>query len=287
MRKLVAETLTLRVAARYQIAYEFPNSEALKDYLKEHPQADKSKHTVRPKAERENADEPKAEPDDHAPKPKRTWKELLKGVSEAAASFVKSAPKSVRDFVQDDAFRRKALMSAHEAITKAPGGFVRGVIREAKHEAKEIKEAGHGLVAVLHGKKMTQEQKSALKKVAIHVAIATAATALSGGLALGAAALAKGSAGAFVSSLGKKVAIKAVVKQLGALPTMEELGHAGHGAAHMFHHFTNLHSASEKEIDPEEAFEAFVAAAVAKGLKELDPDTVVEALEDAAKESRG
>lgn len=287
MRKIVAEAIVLRVAARHQMAFEFPSPKALKNYLKEHPKADKSKHTVQPKAEPDSKDAPKAEPE-HKEAPKRSWKDVLKGVSEAAVSFVKSSPKAVRDFVSDEGFRRDALMKAHTAVVNAPEAFVKGVIREAKHEAKEIKEAGHGLSAVLRGKKMTEEQKHALKKVATHVAIATAATALTGGLALGAAGLAKGTAGAFVSSLAKKVALRSVSQQLGALPTVEELGHAGHGAAHtvkhLFDHFTT-HLASGEELDPEDVFAAFVAAAVAKGLKELDPDTVAEAIEDAAKES--
>jgi hypothetical protein len=44
------DTLARRIAARFasetEVAMEFPNQDALNDYLHEHPKADKSKHTV-------------------------------------------------------------------------------------------------------------------------------------------------------------------------------------------------------------------------------------------------
>lgn len=61
------EPLATRVAARF--AKEFPNQEALDEYLKEHPGADKSKHTVKktPHSLRDRAEEHgKAERHDQA-----------------------------------------------------------------------------------------------------------------------------------------------------------------------------------------------------------------------------
>jgi hypothetical protein len=46
--------LVNRVASRYCQAMEFPTEEALKKYLKEHPDADKSKHTVKKTKEKES-----------------------------------------------------------------------------------------------------------------------------------------------------------------------------------------------------------------------------------------
>lgn len=282
----------LRVAARYQrVAYEFNTPDALKEYLKAHPGADKTLHTVKKPGEHaEKKDEPaKEEKKEHGEghgeaKPKRSWKDLMSGLSSKAKSFVQNAPKAVQSFVHDENFRRKALQDAHKAITAAPGVFVKKAIEEAKAEATEIKTAGEGLVSLLKGKKLSHEQSHALKKVATHIAIAVAATALTGGLAAGAAALAKGSLGAFTSSLAKKIALKAITPKLEALPTMEELGHAGHGALEMFHHFVEHLAADKADPQPEEAFEAFIAAVVSQGLKDLDADTVAEALEDAAGE---
>jgi len=48
--------LVNRVASRY--ATEFPTEEALKKYLKDHPGADKSKHTVKKEKPSESLDKP-------------------------------------------------------------------------------------------------------------------------------------------------------------------------------------------------------------------------------------
>jgi len=45
--RLANPTLAARVAAMFAVGTEFPSEDALKDYLHEHPNADKSKHTVK------------------------------------------------------------------------------------------------------------------------------------------------------------------------------------------------------------------------------------------------
>jgi hypothetical protein len=284
----------LRVAARYQRAFEFPSPEALKHYLHDHPQADKSKHTVKkpgedkPKAEEEVPDEKKDEKKDHGhghgeEKPKKSWRDVVKGLSQAAKTFITEAPESVQKFVNDESFRRDALMKAHKAVTEAPEKFVQQAIHHAKHEAAEIKEAGHGILAVAKGGKMSPSQKKAVKTVVTHVAIAAVATALGGGLGIGAAALAKGTAGAFVTSLAKKVVLKSVINELGHLPMVEEMLHAGHGAVEMLEHVME-HFASEKpEMTPDQAFDAYLSVAIAKGIKDMDPETMAETIEELAK----
>jgi hypothetical protein len=70
-----------RVVARWlsKVATEFPNERALKQYLKEHPQADRSKHTVKKAPAKGKADELKGarstknEPD-FDPKKAKAWK---------------------------------------------------------------------------------------------------------------------------------------------------------------------------------------------------------------------
>lgn len=281
----------LRVAARYQKATEFPTEKALKEYLHNHPDADPKNHSVKdhnesPEAEPKNSppkshkDHPKSED----AKPKTSWKDFAKGLSDKAKSFIKAAPQAVKSFVHDEDFRKKALQKAHEDIKAAPKKFVHRVIEETKEEAHEIHQAGNGLISALRGQKMTDHQREAVKKVATHVLIATIATALTGGLAGGAVAMAKGSAGAFAKSLAKKIALKAITPKLAKLPTMEELGHAGHGATHhVLEHFTH-HLAADDNLNPNEVFEEFVAAIAMEALKDLDPDTVKEALEEAENE---
>jgi hypothetical protein len=282
----------LKVAARYQRAKEFSSPDALKDYLHDHPDADKSKHTV--KHHEEHSKEPEeSKKDEHgkgeeheehgAKKPKSSWKDIMKGLSSKAVAFVKSAPEHVQKFVNDEAHRSKTLMAAHKAITEAPEKYVKSAFESAKHEVKEFKEAGEGIRAWLGGKKMSDEQKDAFRKVSVHVAIAVTAGALGAGLGAGAAALAKGIGATFISSTAKKIAIKAVTKHLQHLPAFEEMGHIGHHGIELVSALMEKLAADhESTPDYEEMMKMLVVAAVAKELKELDPETLQEALEDAA-----
>jgi hypothetical protein len=290
----------LRVVARVQRrAFEFPSPEALKQYLHDHPGADKSKHTVAKPGDhapakeeapqdKAKADEPKSEGHgDAKPKAKTSWKDLVKNLSEKAKSFVQKAPEHVKSFVHDEKFRRDALMKAHEAIVNAPEKFMKKVVHEAKHEAHEFHLAGKGVLAVVKGGKMSDEEKKAVKTVVTHIAITAVATALSGGLAGGAAAMLKGTAGSFLTGLAKKIVLKAVLDPLGHLPTLEEYHEIAHGSWHVLHHVME-HLASEEtgkdNMSPEDTLQAYVAYAAAKGIKELSADTLSEALEDCAAE---
>jgi hypothetical protein len=287
--------LSLRVAARYQRAFEFSSPEALKKYLHDHPDADKSKHTVKKPGEHEKKPEGEAKDehehehehkDEHKDKkPKSSWKDVMKGLSSKAKSFLASAPEKVQKFVHDEEFRFKTLMSAHKSITEAPTKFVKNAWDAAKEEVHEFKEAGQGVSAWMKGKPMSKHQKAAFRKVATHVAIATAAGALGAGIGAGAGLLAKGVMGSFISSTAKKIAIKAVVKRLEHLPTFEEIAHIGHHSIELFSELMERIATQDQKsdhVDPDEVFQMLIAAAVAKELKELEPETVQEALEAAA-----
>jgi len=256
------QVLILRVAARY--AREFDTPEALKNYLHEHPQADKSKHHVK-KHEEEGGHE-----EEHKEEPKKSWKERLKGLSDKASKFVNEAPKQVKKFIEDDAFRRKSLMAAHKAVMEAPEKMAKNALDTVKHEVKEFKEAGQGVAALMTGKKMSGHQKKALKTVATHMAIGIAAAALtsSGPLAI---------AGAFGKGLAKHVAMKSVGNMLGHVHVLEELGHVGHGIKHIMEKL-----AAEKggKANPEDVLANFVMAAVAKELQGLSDEDIQKALED-------
>jgi hypothetical protein len=73
-------------------------------------------------------------------------------------------------------------------VRKKAKGFVKGI----KEEVHEWKEAGGALVKLGKGQSVSKEEKKAIMKVAIHTAIVVGSTAVSGGLAGGAAAVAKG-----------------------------------------------------------------------------------------------
>ena len=257
--------LALKVAARYQVAKDFASPEALKDYLHEHPGADKSKHHVVKHDEGEH----------HDKEPKKSWKDSIKSLSEKAQGFFKSAPKIAKQFVEDEDFRRKTLLDAHKRLTEAPEKVVKDLVETAKHEVKEFKEAGAGVKAVLKGEKMTDHQKKAFKTVAFHLALTAAATALTatgGPLA---------AAGMFGKSMAKHVAMKSVSRAIGHLHILEEMGHIGHGIHHGLEHIMDK-LASEK--DPETAMAEFVMAAVGKEIQELDAGSLEDILSGAADE---
>lgn len=258
----MSDALVLRVAARY--AREFNTPEALKDYLHDHPQADKSKHTVKEHGEDEGHE------DEHKEEPKKSWKERLKGLSDKASNLIKNAPKAVKQFIEDESFRRKTLQDAHKALTEAPEKMAKNAINTVKHEVKEFKDAGTGVAALMQGKKMTSHQKKALKTVATHMAISVAAAALTASGPLAAA-------GMVGKGLVKHVAMKAVGNMLGHVHVLEELGHIGHGVKHIME---KLAAEKGKEPDPEDVLANFVLAAVAKEMEGLSDADIKKALED-------
>ena len=263
--------LIVRVAARARVGMEHTSPEAREEYLKEHPHADPSNHTVKEKSKEE----------EFAGKVQPLEKKLtdkVKGWGAKAIGFLKKAPEKVQKFVADESFRRESLMSAHKALTEAPEKMTRAVIETAKHEVHEFKEASAGVKAVLGGGKMSDEQKHAFKTVATHMAIGLTAAALTASGPLGIA-------GAFGKGLARYVAAKAVSNALGHLHVLDELGHIGHGVQHLF----NKLAAEGKSADPEKVMANFVAAAVAKELKKIkdeDVQAVAESMDEGDGESK-
>lgn len=247
----------VRVASR-RVALEFPNEKAFREYLKEHPNADKSKHTVAKPHDDEGHDEEK---------PKTSWKDRLKSLSDKARSFVKEAPKNVKKFIENPEFRRKALLDAHKTLTESPEKIAKRVAKTVKDEVHEWKEAGEGIKSVLSGKKMSKAQKKAVKTVAFHVALTAAATVLTttGGPLV--------AAGAFGKSMAKHIAMKTASNALGHVHILEEFGHVGYGVAHLVQKLA-------AKNDHEMALVNLSLAALAKELEKLDDDeTIVAALE--------
>lgn len=317
--------LAERVARRAALhqAEEFTSPKALEDYLKLHPDADRSKHTVKkpeapgakqkvpgkpkpppipdeakkkkpiappvPESARKKSEPPpppkeapKAKPhddhdehgehEDHAPegaKPGRleAWKDRLKGLSESAQSFVKSAPKAVKAFLGDPEFRKNALKEAGGHLANAPKAMVHRLVDTAKEEVHEYKSAAAGVKKVLSGGKMTKHEKHAFRTVAMHLAIGGSAAAFAAtGPLVGAAILAKG--------MARHIAVKSVKKSLENLHLLDELGHVGHGIAHLFEHMAS----EKKDVDPDEAMANLVLAAVAKEIENLSDEDLTEVL---------
>lgn len=212
----MGDVLTLRVVARYQRAKEFSSPEALKDYLKEHPQADKSKHTVKKPGE----DKPAA----NAP-------------SEKAEGWLSKAKGTVKSFFTDDSARRKMLTKASEAINEAPEKLGRKAVDAVKGQVKEAKTAFDGVKTALTGGKVTDEQKAAMKTVGLKIATAVAASALA------AAIPGVGHVGGFVA---KKVAGKALGTVLGRLTGLKLAAEAADPEAWLA---TNIAKAVAKAVE--------------------------------------
>lgn len=267
-----------RVARRH-VAREFPTEKALEKYLKEHPDADKHKHKVvehdeHGKGEEGHADSGHGEAEqEHGGMLSR-----LKGALKGLASKLKDAPAEAQKFVADPEHRKEALRKGVTALKKAPASYVKKLAKVAKSEAKEFKTAGQGLAAVIKGDKPSAEQKHAIKAVATHMAITVAAAVVTTATPV-LATLAVGKA------MGTHMALKAATEVLGDLHVIEEAHHAGHGIGHVLsevlHHIRFAEQQAEdtdEKASPEELLAALVMKHVAEQMKDIDDDTLAEAM---------
>ncbi len=154
------DVLTVRVAARYLRAIEFPTEEAKKKYLQEHPGADPAKHTVKEHGEAEKGGGAGKEP------------------SEKAKGWLARATGEVKSFFTDPKARQESLNKAAEKLKAAPAEAGRKAIAAVKDQVAEAKEAFAGVKTVMGGGSMSNSQKAALKKVALKTATSIAASAL-------------------------------------------------------------------------------------------------------------
>lgn len=258
--------LRSRVARRY-LARDFATPEALKEYLHEHPNADKSKHHVTKHEDHEGEHEDEG-----------NMGSRLKGALKGLASKLKDAPAAVQKFVADPKHRKAALGKAMDAVKKTPEIYVKKLVKVAKHEAKEFKTAGQGIAAAMKGDKPTAEQRKAIKKVSIHMGItATAAVLTTASPALVGLAMGK--------AMSKHVALKAAMEVLGDLHVLEEMGHIGHGIKHVLEHvkFAEQQDGAEGgKVSPEDALAALVMKHVRKQLESMDDEYLAEALVGAS-----
>lgn len=186
------DVLTVRVAARYLRAIEFPSEEARKKYLEEHPGADPSKHTVKEHGGEEESAGPK-EP------------------SEKAKGWLARATGEVKSFFTDPKARKEGLDKAAEKLKAAPEAAKRKAIEAVKAQVTEAKEAYAGVKAVIGGGSMTDSQKKAVKTVALKAATTIAASAL---------------VAAFPAAIAHGVVGKGIAKQVANTVMRKVLGHA-------------------------------------------------------------
>lgn len=237
----------------------------------------KAPEVDKPEGKRE-APEGKEAPKDEAG-PKKSWGDRIKGLGQKARDFVANAPKEAKRFIEDDAFRRKTLQGVHKALTEAPEKIVKNVVKTVKGEVREYKEASQGVASVIRGQKMSDSQKKAVRKVAVHLAIGVAAAALSFSGPLAAS-------GTLVKGMSRHIALKAVSRALGHLHVLEEVGHIGHGVAGLMTHLASTNNpqvflfraadeaAAGMEPDVDDVFGNFITASVAKELENFDDDSM-------------
>lgn len=237
------------------MAKEHASPEALKQYLKDHPNADPKNHTVGGGGDGKGSGGALGK---------------LKGLGAKAMKALKAAPKEVQKFFSDPAARKEALGKAADALKKAPGKAAHAALHAAQHTAEEYKHAGGALKALASGKKPSKEEKKALVSVGIAVGVA-ALSAATGGI------------GAFAGTLGKNtlkhMALAAVNPLAGDAFTLYEGGHLAEGLAHVF--ASDQHRTAEDKQDAAmKAYAEMVVKAVTKQLEAgLDAKQLKQVLE--------
>lgn len=225
-------------------------------------------------------DQPEEGPGPQSHPPKKTWKQSFQDLSSKAKSWFASAPKNVKKFAEDDAYRRKVVMDAHSAMTSAPEKATKQLIKTFKEEVHEYKEAAHAVGLLASGKKINATQKHALKTAAFHVGLTVAATALTTtGLGAGAAVFAK--------SMARHVALKAIGSMFEKAHILDELGHVGHGVKHILDKMAakKVKSPRRSETQQEDGEDNdrllfdFVSALVAKELENFSAEDTGDVIE--------
>jgi hypothetical protein len=267
----------------------FPSEKALQTYLKQHPKADRSRHSVdekvrntkhddfettqkkpteteskQPSKKQEGAPADKAPAQDKAKgdggskaqAPKKSWKDTFstflqsaKGIPATMGKALKSAGKEVQQIVVDPEYRRDALYKMGETIKKSPGKVSKQIHKAAKKEMKELKHAAHALGKVLRKPPHKWTSEDKHAVYAAAVYVAGAAIAGSTGGALAAA-------GILGQSFAKHVAIKALHDILDKGFLHFEAGEAGvHGIGHIIEHLSHVAGDEEGEVSEDPALE--------------------------------
>lgn len=249
---------------------EFDTPDALRNYLKEHPNADKSKHTVLERAE----EAVEKEEGILAGMAKSRWN-AFKAVGKGVINFIKKSPEVVKKFVVDKEYRDAATTHAALAIQNAPTKVIEAAVNKAKREAKDYGTAIKTFGRILKGEKPSNEEKRVLAEVATGLAFTIAGVALTGGLAGGAKAFASGVAQSFATGVAKKLALVTVTDALGDYPTLLDMHDTFSGASDLLSKL-----ASEKgSTSDEDFFAAVLTKKIAERLKAgLDDQFVAEAI---------
>ena len=269
--KLRAEILPL-LSKR---ATEFSSPEALKDYLKAHPDADKTKHTVQKQEEGSGKSE-----DDGGEGIKAKLTSFLGKVKGAKANIVeaiKKAPEQVQKFVADPAARKVVLSKIGDHLKDSPKTIAKKVLESAKAELGDIKHATKASAKLFKKPPgpFSKEDKAAFYSASSYLVGA----ALSAMPPVGSAMMA---AGAIGSSFAKHVAIKAVHEVLDKGFLHYEWAET---AAHILHHVASVTAAEDEGTDEDAQMQAFSEAMLRvigdklKGISDEDMQKILQGAE--------
>ncbi len=146
-----------RVVAKYLQAMEFPTEEAKQEYLKSHPDADPSKHTVKSEEE-QAAPEQKKKP---RGKGKKEEKKPGKGKKEEKPSGFKPPVAPKRENYDSDEEYQESL-EQHKAKLQKHQEQLQAKAQEPKPKRKDFESEEDFEAAVAEHKKVTQEAEAAL-----------------------------------------------------------------------------------------------------------------------------
>lgn len=268
-------------------AMEFPTQEALDTYLKEHPGADRSKHSVSKEEHAPSKEEEDAFGNPHAKVVKffNGFKGVAKEKVDKAKKVVNEAPKQVQAFVVDPEFRKKAVQHGVKEAKAAPGRFGKHVwdtfVDEAREKKEGLKHAGRILTGRVKYKDLDDQAKADLKATMFDLTTTVVLTCASGGVAgltkapakvLGKAMLGIGKD--FVTGMGMGASTKVFSE------TVDELSKLGDGVKASGALFRGLKSVGKlvlkgiakmgaeesEELTDEEAEQLFAAFVISKTL---------------------
>jgi hypothetical protein len=307
----------LRIVARFEReAKEFPSPEALREYLKEHPGADRANHSVK-KPEKGNGKENgksketlKEMAEEHGESVKEEEKEEHEYIGWGALikenfhekvtdrlkalwkskpivkKFVQAAPEAIKKFVMDGGTRRKVLMAAHDAFVKLPETTYKAVKDSFKRESHEFKEAATGVRDLFKGKPMNRAQKNAVMACAWDATRMLIGTVLTGGLihSMGAKAIASEAAKGFVSDFAKKVATNALVDELDDINIPGDIQEVVEGLHHLVEFGLDRAAAKNKKskADDLDYVMAFSMWLTKRAMSKFTPDDFADVVEHTA-----
>lgn len=241
----------------------FGTPEEMQNYLKHHPNADKTKHKVV-----EHRADPKK---DDKPKGGFFSKlvEKFNDVKESVLAIIKKSPEHVHQYMSDPKFRNDVASKMVSTAKKSPKKLVKTLIHAVHHEYEENKQGFKALRKLAGKEKLDKEDKKALYSLGAYVAVTTLSTIPPGGIIAGLHAIGH--------SWGVHIGLKAV----------------NHAIDHGFVHFEWLesilhtvgHVAADKSEPSDEELLVRLAGHVMDAFESLNDDDMKSILEDAGKDA--